>query len=190
MDFHFFRVVTGIRFVKRNRIIHLFISERILLPFGGIDNTTEREPNWKSDYNFFLEDYDVVHGRDYHNLTYESRAIDLDTIHIPPNQVVTGARLRVYNNRLRLEIRGTDFNYQGGDLSADPSHSRWYSGEEYKTKLPLENVDVSTRSPQQSIRYNTKNRYVEFVPTDIYKDIAQTTGKLWLFVSLSFNISF
>lgn len=47
-----------------------------------------------------------------------------------------------------------------------------------KEKLPIEEVDVPTRSPVQSKRVRTDNKYIEFTPTDIYKDIAQTTGTL------------
>lgn len=45
-----------------------------------------------------------------------------------------------------------------------------------KENLPIEEVDVPTRSPEQSKRVRTENKYIEFTPTDIYKDIAQTTG--------------
>lgn len=151
------------------------IHESILFPQGVAENYTGN--NWKSDYNFNFGDPSVVPGRDYYNLTYENRAIELDKIRVPPGQVVTGVRLRVVNGRLRLEIRGTEFNLAGGELSHDPGRSRWYNASnKYKTKIVIENSDMPLKSPLPSMRNREDNKFVEFVPTDIYKDIAQTTG--------------
>lgn len=61
---------------------------------------------WESDYNFVKEDTGVQEGVDYHELTWKDRAIEIDTIRAPKNEVVTGARFRMTtDNRLRFEIR-------------------------------------------------------------------------------------
>lgn len=99
------RVVTGIRLLKKSRIIHIFISERRLLPDGQIEMTDSGDTTWISDYNFVIEDMFIENEKDYHRLTYEDRIIELDTIRAPKDEVVTGARFRIVNNRLRFEIR-------------------------------------------------------------------------------------
>lgn len=101
------RVVTGIRFFKENRIIHIFISERKLGANGQIemDNNSQNDL-WLSDYRFVKEDSGVKEGVDYHELTWKNRIIELDTIRAPKNEVVTGVRFRVVGDRrLRFEIR-------------------------------------------------------------------------------------
>lgn len=98
-------MVTGIRFLKKGRIIHIFISERKLERFGKIESNNSSETTWLSDYNFVIEDSGVEDGKDYHRLTWNVRDIDLDTIRAPKDEVVTGARFRVVNHHLRFEIR-------------------------------------------------------------------------------------
>lgn len=97
------RVVTGIQFFKKGRIIHIFVSERKLEPYGKVTNSSEN--TWISDYNFVVEDSGVEEGKDYHALTWHNRILELDTVHAPKDELITGARFRVVNNRLRFEIR-------------------------------------------------------------------------------------
>lgn len=100
------RVVTGIRFLKKNRIIHIFIKERKLGRDGTIESENDdTEEIWIGDYNFVKEDSGVKEGVDYHELTWKNHAIDLDTLRAPKDEVVTGARFRVVDDRLRFEIR-------------------------------------------------------------------------------------
>lgn len=101
--FFLIRVVTGIRFLKKGRIIHIFISERKLGRFGKIESNNETD--WLGDYNFVVEDSGVEDGKDFHRLTWNDRILELDTIRAPKEEVVTGVRFRVVNNRLRFEIR-------------------------------------------------------------------------------------
>lgn len=98
--------MTGIRFLKKNRIIHIFIKERTLGPNGKIEWDGDKDELWMSDYKFVKEDSGVKEGVDYHELTYNHKEIDLDTVRAPPDEVVTGVRFRVGSeHRLRLEIR-------------------------------------------------------------------------------------
>lgn len=97
--------MTGIRFFKKGRIIHIFISERRIQPHGKIEENNSNETTWMGDYNWVIEDANIESGIDYHRLTWNSRGIELDTIRAKPDEVVTGARFRVVNDRLRFEIR-------------------------------------------------------------------------------------
>lgn len=48
-----------------------------------------------------------------------------------------------------------------------------------KEKIPIDGADVPIFAPEKSKRVRSPNKYVEFTPTDIHKDIAQTTGKIF-----------
>lgn len=83
------------------------------------------------------------------------------------------------NNRLRFEIRTTQFNFETGYLSRDRMKSVWRgNNDHYKEKINIENSDVPILSPQKSKRYRATNKYIEFTPTDVNLDIAQSTGDI------------
>jgi hypothetical protein len=118
------RVVTGVRFVKRNRIVHLQVQEGRLLPEGQIDVTTIR---WLPVHD---SGPDASSGIDYHALTWEKRSVDLDPVRTNKGTVVTGkttnqnrqtndyptgVRFR-YSSSLNLEILVTPFNFTTGEL--------------------------------------------------------------------------
>lgn len=167
------RIVTGIRLLKVYGIIHLFITERSFKPHGQVDGNSDSV--WKSDHQFEIRDTGVEN--DYFTLTWLNRAIELDTIRVPDGEVITGVRFRVVDNRLRFEVRSTPFNYDTGYLIQDSSASRWNgNNDHYKTQIKLQNVDVPTRAGRKSVRDRRSGVFVEFTPTDIYMDAAQTTG--------------
>lgn len=166
-------------------MIHLAISERTLYPYGATNvdvvKTVYPKSTWKMNQEFDIDrDYDIRKGEDYHELTYENRSIDLDTISAPPDHLVTGVRFKLSSlGHLKLEIRVTSFDYKTGELNRRERNSRWIEdrSREPKQKIWITDADIPTRSPKISIRERRPNRYVEFVPTDIYKDVAQTTGE-------------
>lgn len=72
----------------------------------------------------------------------------------------------------------TPFNPETGYLIRDNSRTAWHGNNYHnKEEIPIVEADVPTRSPEKSKRHRTINKYIEFTPTDIYKDIAQTTGQ-------------
>lgn len=98
--------MTGVRFLKKGRIIHLIVSERKIGPFGKIEkNDDSNDTTWVGDFSYVKQDTNVAEGYDYHNLTWSSRGIDLDIIRAPQGEVVTGVRFRLVNNRIQLQIR-------------------------------------------------------------------------------------
>ncbi|XP_055324712.1 uncharacterized protein LOC129579091 isoform X2 [Sitodiplosis mosellana] len=170
------KVVTGIRFFKKNRIIHIFISERRILPHGKIEEINSNEITWTGDYDWVIEDANVEADIDYHRLSWNSRAIELDTIRAKPDEVVTGARFRLVNNRIRFEVRVTAYNKETGYLSRDNMKTAWRSNNNHdKEQIPNEDLDVPTLSPEKSKRYRSQDKYIEFTPTGVHQDIAQTT---------------
>lgn len=80
-----FRVVTGVRFVKQNRIIHLQVQESQLLEYGDVNSTSTR---WVPIPQFTILDRGIKDGIDYHTLSFDRREIDLDDITAPVGHVV------------------------------------------------------------------------------------------------------
>lgn len=71
----------------------------------------------------------------------------------------------------------TPFNRETGYLSRDNIRSVWRGNNNHdKEKIPLEGSDIPIRSLEQTKRHRESNKYIEFTPTDVYKDIAQSTG--------------
>lgn len=85
--FIYFRIVTGLKFVKVNRVIHIQIKEGELLPRGGLNMSSIR---WKSVENYSTTDPNVKNDVDYKTLSWEQRAIDLDDLEGEDGHVLTG----------------------------------------------------------------------------------------------------
>lgn len=171
------RIVTGVAITKINRIIQFKIIERQLLPNGQVavsDSPGTAYDEWKTAAPFHINGLDVVEGVDFHQLSWKKRSIDLDTL-IDMERVVTGIRFRVIDSHLRLEIRVTDFDYQTGHLK-DLRHSKWI-GNNHRPKRQLVPVrpDVPTKAKQKSMPFLGDNVYINFQPSDIEKDAAQST---------------
>ncbi|XP_969643.2 uncharacterized protein LOC658141 isoform X1 [Tribolium castaneum] len=173
------RVVTGLRFVKHNRIIHLQIQEGKLLPRGNIDVTTV---HWVPVEEYKITDSNVANAQDYHTLTWEKRAVDLDDLVADEGYVVTGVRFKVIGSHLNFEIYTTPFDFETGQL-IDPETKSMYKDNPntdsslYKprTRVRLTNPDISTRSPSPSLPDSKTDQYIEFTNSDMDRDAAQTT---------------
>ncbi|KAH8343078.1 hypothetical protein KR059_004741 [Drosophila kikkawai] len=194
------RIVTGLRFVKLNRIFHLQIQEGELLPRGAINQSTLE---WKPVDKYNIFDRDVKKGVDYHTLSYESRTIDLDDVNTDDNSfVITGVRFRVVGTHLNLEAYYSEFDFKTGQLVQVEGNSYWKSNDNTdvsnnskerrwvcplsrekdftsiyfsREKLRLENADVSTRTITPSIPQSRHNQYIDFTNTGLDKDAAQST---------------
>ncbi|XP_034489780.1 uncharacterized protein LOC117793546 isoform X2 [Drosophila innubila] len=174
------RVVTGLRFVKKNRVFHLQIQEGSLLPRGAINASTLE---WKPVDEYKIYDRNVARGVDYHTMSYESRSIDLDDIQKTDDNtfVVTGVRFRVLGAHLNLEARLSEFDFKKGELIQPEVNSVWQSNDntdvsgERRQKLSVHNLDVPTRSIASSLPQSKHNQYIEFVNSGLDKDAAQST---------------
>ncbi|XP_063624573.1 uncharacterized protein LOC134796349 isoform X1 [Cydia splendana] len=167
------KVVTGLRIVKLGRVFHLQISEGVLGERGAVTPS-----GWVPVVKFDPADVGVAET-DYHTLTYEQRAIDLDELDSPKGHVLTGVRWRMIGAHLHFEIRSTPFNYTTGRLA--PDRSQWISNdntegaEQPRKRLELYKPDVPTRSAAPMPVDSTHDQYVEFVNSDFEADAAQTT---------------
>lgn len=87
-----FRVVTGLRFIKHKRVIHLQIQEGKLLPRGKIDLETVQ---WVPVHDYTPLDRKVYRGQDFHTLSWEKRAMDLDDLVGDEGHLVTGKNVNL-----------------------------------------------------------------------------------------------
>ncbi|XP_052901169.1 uncharacterized protein LOC128307398 isoform X1 [Anopheles moucheti] len=166
------RVVTGLRFVKRRQMMHLIVQQGMLLPGGEIDNSTLE---WVVANPFSHTDKGVRDGQDYHTLSYDRRAVDLDDVHVHPGYVLTGVRFRMLGAHLNLEIRMTEMNFTSGSL-IDSNKSIWIGNDEtVRTEIPLRYMDVPTLAPAKSIPTSTSGQYLRLGASGGRADAAQTT---------------
>lgn len=176
-SFSNYRVITGVSIQKRNRVIQFVVSERQLLPYAKVVDTPRRSDSWKVDSFQFLNNSASTEEVDYHTITWDHRRINLDTIVLPANKLVTGVRFRLYEGKLMLEVRGTQFNYKLGALE-NLDQSEWFSNlavDYKKTKLSIQEPDAPTRTTNIQDPFDSENKFIEFEPSDIKKDLAQTT---------------
>lgn len=110
------------RFAKENHIFHIQIQEGQLLKNGNINQSTV---HWKTVDNFTVYDKLVLRNRDYHNVTWFSRSVNLDSIDSPLNNVLTGLRFQSEDDHLKLEIQVTPFDFYTGELKSN--NSSWIS---------------------------------------------------------------
>ncbi|KAK0086908.1 hypothetical protein PV325_002210 [Microctonus aethiopoides] len=173
------KVITGLRLVKENQIIHIQIQEGKLLERGMIDN---KKISWKPVDNYARTDVGVVNGRDYHTLTWEHRAIDLDDLFADDEHLLTGVRFRMVGAHLNFEIRVTPFNFTTGLLIKPSEKSKWMSNDQTefsangkRNELKLNKPDIPTRASASAKPDSKSNQFLNFGPTDLEKDAAQTT---------------
>lgn len=108
--------------MKLDRIVYVQISEGRLIPKGRIDQDSvawiEVKPK---DLKY------SVRGKDYHEMSHEERAIDLDNLEGPPGYVMTGVRFRKLGAHLNFEVQVTPFDFATGKLDS-PKHL-WVSND-------------------------------------------------------------
>ncbi|ETN67800.1 hypothetical protein AND_000368 [Anopheles darlingi] len=167
------KVVTGLRFLKQDRVIHLAVQQGTLMPQGEIDNRTLE---WVPPRYFSVLSKGIRDGLDYHTLTYDNRSMDLDDVQVYPGYVLTGVRFRLLGTHLNLMIRMTEMNFTSGQLM-DLDKSIWIGNDNTiaRTELVLKQPDVPTKALSKSVPDSTNGQYVRFTPTDREADAAQTT---------------
>lgn len=154
-----------------NQIIQFKILEKKLLPNGQVSN---EHVEWRTASPFHINQTGVFLGEDYHTITWNNRSIDLGTVD-DLNRVVTGVRFRVTNSHLRLEIRVTDFEYSTG-LLKNVRHSPWI-GNTHQTRVKLQPLrpDNPIKTVKKSMPIVGESFYIDFQPSDVEKDAAQST---------------
>lgn len=169
-------IVTGISLTKRNGVIQFAIAERQLKAFGHVD-TQFVEYAWKLGDHFVPNDNQSIRDIDYHVLTWEKRALNLDSVIGPIGTVVTGVRFIIsHNNHLQLAVRFTEYDADTGAL-INLDGSFWLSNPDGgKHRINTDNYgDLPTRSTKPSIPHIKENGYIRFQPTHKTVDLSQRT---------------
>lgn len=170
------RVITGVALQKRNRVIQFVILERTLQPNFEVEPMRYGPGQWRASTFNFLNSTESKDGIDYHTLTWQQRSLNLDTIILPPHQVLTGVRFILLDGNLALQIRGTDIDFSIGKLT-NLENSEWVNGAatEERTRIEVKDGDVPSRSKDVHTPVDSRNKYIDFRSTSIQKDLAQVT---------------
>merc|ERR1719167_1850656 len=105
------RVITGARFIKKGKVFHLQIQQALALPEGGVDETTMA---WKEPAP--LSEENLTNNPKVFTMSYEQRAMDLDSLSAPEGHVLTGLKFRKLGGHLNLEIQATPIRFREGQL--------------------------------------------------------------------------
>lgn len=172
------KVVTGVRFVKLGRIIYPQVEQATALPEGGIDETTRA---WVAPAEIAYTDLAnlTANTASVFTMSYEHRAVDLDSLAAPGGHVLTGIKLRSLGGHLNLEIQVTPVKFQTGDLSTD--RSLWIANDntpatsQPRTFLPIIMPDIPTKLRGRNEILSSTDQFIQFDSTSAYKDVGQTT---------------
>ncbi|XP_049872982.1 uncharacterized protein LOC126371706 isoform X5 [Pectinophora gossypiella] len=169
------KVVTGLKLVKLGRVFHLQVAEGTLGERGVVT-----PGNWVPVQKFDPLDPGMRDGVDFHTLSYERRAVDLDELDSPAGSILTGVRFRMLGAHLHFEIRSTPFNFTTGRLY--PEKSIWLSNdntdgnaEKPRKRLELHRPDIPTRTQTPLPVDSSHDQYIEFTHSDFEADAAQST---------------
>lgn len=100
--------------IKKNRIIHLQITEKPLLNTDQLNTTYSSD--WIGNDNFTMTDVNIAQGIDYHLIPWDNRRIHLDTITGARDELVTGVRFGLNEGSIQLQVRFTSYDEVTGKL--------------------------------------------------------------------------
>lgn len=170
-------IVTGVKFTKQRRVMHLQIQEGQALPQGQVNTSTL---HWVSVEPISIISTAYAEGTHYKKLSFEERSIDMDRLVAPLQHVVTGVRFRMLGSHLNLEVQITPVNFTTGKLS--PHRSYWISNDNTpvmakkpRQEIQLHYPDDPTKFPALSKIDSEPDTFLRFGPTDRGKDVAQLT---------------
>lgn len=170
-------VVTGVKFTKHRQVIHVQIQQGQALSQGQINSSTI---HWVDTEPIQVKNVSYIEGTHYKKLSFENRTIDLDRLEGPRDHVVTGVRFRMLGSHVNLEVKITPVNYTSGVMQPDRSY--WISNDNTpamaknpREELGLHSPDDPTKFPALSKIDSRPDTFIQFVPTDRVKDVAQLT---------------
>ena len=172
------RLITGVKFVKIGRVVHIQIQEGQALPRGVVNESTI---DWQPIVPVEISHPDSPEdGLGYATLNYEQRAVDLDDLVAPEGHVVTGLRFRKLGGHLNLEMEASPVDYSSGFI--DSERAIWMANDNTpasesnpRRKLNLLAPDVPIRSRLLALPDSTSDQFVEFQASSLEKDVSQTT---------------
>lgn len=173
-------LVTGVRFIKKDRIVHIQIQEGLALSRGQVNASSIQ---WKPIVPVTIPKYkeeSLEDGPGYATLRYEERALDLDDLMAPFGHVITGLRFRKLGGHLNLEVQASPIDFVNGIV--DSERSIWISNDNTpatetkpRRKLSWLPSDIPINSPEPSSPDSSPDTYIEFEASSLEKDVSQTT---------------
>ena len=172
------KIVTGVRLVKRGRVIYPQIEQAAALKEGGVEQGTR---NWIEPAAINTTDTDVLlNNRTVFTMSYEQRAMDMDTLQAPPGHVLTGVKFRNLGGHLNLEIQITPVEFTTGKVLSDKSI--WIANDNTpatssspRSLVPIIMPDVPTKYTGHNQVDTTTDQYIQFDASSAHKDVSQTT---------------
>jgi len=155
-------------------VFHLQIQQALALPEGGVDETTKA---WKEPTS--LSEENLTNNPKIFTMSYEQRAMDLDTLSAPEGHVLTGLKFRKLGGHLNLEIQATPIRFGEGQLM--PEQSIWIANDNTPASnkprrlIPIILPDIPTRLTATNKVDGDHDQYLQFDTTSAHKDVAQTT---------------
>lgn len=191
------KVVTGMRFVKKNRFFRLQIQQGELMAYGRINQSTVE---WQKTDELSI--YKVGISRDdFHELNELQMTIELGEITAKSHQIITGVMFVSKNGRLKIGAVLSDFDCMTGEVFYVNSTREYQSSnsnerlELYKSfpekKLPywivlspngsifgyvsnLNQPNLPTKSKKSSL-ISQRDQYITFTFSNLKNDAAQST---------------
>ncbi|XP_066975576.1 uncharacterized protein [Macrobrachium rosenbergii] len=166
-------VVTGVKFVKINKVIHLVIQQGKALPKGEIDASTVQ---WMDAAPIDVDSPMYKKNINYKRLSYDERSIDLDRLEGPSNHAVTGVKFRALETHINLQVHVTPIDYASGKLLR--ANSYWIQNDifpEARKEIKLQEPSDPTKASPPNRETLESNSYVQFGPTSRRSDVAQLT---------------
>jgi len=172
------KIVVGVRFVKKNGVIHLEIEQATALNEGNID---ENSRQWIESPALDPRNSTQKRLRYFKTMSYEERSLDLDVLETLSGHVITGVRFRDLGGHLNLEVRVTPIRFASGKLVTQ--RTIWIGNDNtpvtlvHRRRLNIPSPDVPTKSFVKSKidSADNGNQYINFGATSAYKDVSQTT---------------
>ena len=168
------KVVTGVRFVKKNRVIHLEIEQASAFKEGNIDPETRE---WLQAPIIDVTNSTQEELGYFKTMKYEERALDLDILTAPVGYVITGVRLRNLGGHINLEARITPIRFTSGQLIIE--RTVWIGNDNtpatlnVREELAIQDPDVPTKFKGMSLRGSASNQYILFGATSAKKDVCK-----------------
>ncbi|XP_011314222.1 uncharacterized protein [Fopius arisanus] len=161
-------VMTGVRLVNIDNIIHIDIQQGKLSSFGFIDPSTI---HWKS-RDEVLKEYNNSLTEPI-TLSYRRRGITLDALHAEVNQVLLGAKFQLDSDgNVVLSGMAANFEFATGDI--DLNHVNEISYNSTRIEIELDKPHEPTLSFKNAPE-KEDHGLIKFQTSDWMKDAAQTT---------------
>ncbi|XP_011313567.1 uncharacterized protein [Fopius arisanus] len=194
-------VVTGVRFVQKDRMIHIQIREGKLQPEGRILKGSDRWlPVRQYEYTTAGENgsYSLVlgkkkrepleMGRDFEFIRGDIRIFNLDDVLVPKDHIVVGVRFNhvkdwwiKQDNPIRIEVYSAPYDYEEGFVKVeyrDPVTWIAIDSDKKRTSVKFDHPDLPTKNGL-NVPTLRPNLFVKIQESDLKKDAGQSTIPFW-----------